>query len=126
MTESRNPSNEEGANGGSTEWNTDTEITYKMISDMFKDYILNEKPGLQRFYKSNTRKGLDEYLEAPVKRALNMARTIMDKGCTWETALSLSLIALYDLVMLLGMNCLPASCPSGPPISFYRPQFLLQ
>ena len=104
------------ANGSSTKGKTSKGIiTSEMISETFKGYILHEKPGLQRFYKADT---LDNDIKEPVERALKMAKTIKGKGCPWETALSLSLIALYDLVMLLGTNCLRA-CSSGHPISFH-------
>lgn len=57
------------------------EITFEMISERFKDYIMDRKPGLQRFYKANTREELDSYLKDPVDRALNMTKDITKKGC---------------------------------------------
>ena len=129
MTKSHHSSDEGEANGFSTKGKAnghsssrertksgitcESEITFNMISNRFKDYILHEKPGLQRFYESNTREGLDDYLKEPVERALHMANTIRHKGCSWETCLSLSLIALYDIVMLIGRNYLPILCSSG-------------
>ena len=129
MTKSHHSSDEGEANGFSTKGKAngrscspegiksgitcESEITFKMISERFKDYILYEKPGLTRFYKSNTSGELDDCLKEPVERALHMANTIRHKGCSWETCLSLSLIALYDIVMLIGRNYLPILCSSG-------------
>jgi hypothetical protein len=36
-------------------------------------------------------------------KAVAMAKVLMEKGCKRETAIQLSILALYDLVLLVGM-----------------------
>jgi hypothetical protein len=95
---------EKPARGKPAEVRSGVEITHDMISEKFQHYILNERPGLQRFYKKDADGSLDRALKGSVDRAVSMINKIMQKRCKWETAFSLSVIALYDVVMLLGMN----------------------
>ena len=80
--------------------------TYVEISKRFTDYIEKEKPGLKRFYRWETKDESDQYLNGPVARGWAMAQQLMDNGCPRETAAALSLLALYDLVVLIGTNYL--------------------
>ena len=82
------------------------QYTYVEISKRFTDYIEKEKPGLKRFYRWGTQDEFDQYLGGPVARGLAMTRQLMDKGCPRESSVALSILTLYDLVILIGKNCL--------------------
>lgn len=94
--------------GGSVRLEDEREpYTVDEILKRFLDYIDMQKPGLKRFYKWGTQGEVDQYLKDPVARGLSMTRKLMDHGCPRETAAALSILALYDLVILIGTNCLP-------------------
>ena len=90
-----------GASGAEDE---PTPYTFAEISKRFTDYIEKERPGLKRFYRWETQSEFDQYLKGPVTRGLAMAQNLTDNGCAWEVAMELSLLALYDLVMLIGTS----------------------
>ena len=74
----------------------------EVISERFKDYIEKQKPGLKQFYKWGTQDEFDQHLKDPATRGSTMIQQLMYHGCPGEVALSLSLLALYDLVILIG------------------------
>ena len=76
------------------------------ISTRFKDYIEKQKLGLKRFYKWETEDEYNSTLKDPVNRGVVMTQQLMANGCPREVAGMLSILALYDLVMLIGTNCL--------------------
>ena len=63
-----------------------------------------EKPGLKRFYKWETQDEFNQYLSDPVTRGIAMIQKVKERGCPEEVAMSLSLLALYDLVVLIGAS----------------------
>lgn len=88
---------------------------FEDIFQRFKIYIEREKPGLKRFYKPDEP---DQHFKDLVTRGLVMTQQLMDDGCPHEESAALSLLALYDLVILIGTNGLrmfvleSRSCPS--------------
>lgn len=66
----------------------------------FQGYIEKRKPGLKRFYKS------DESLKPCATTGSVMTQKLVDSGCPVEVAAELTLLALWDLVVLIGTNCL--------------------
>ena len=81
----------------------------------FQLYVEEEKPGLKRFYKPD---GSDKYLSDCATRSSDMARKLVDWGCPPDVAAELTFLTLWDLVVLIGTNCLHmfvrvlcSSCP---------------
>lgn len=58
-----------------------------------------QKPGLKRFYNPE---GSDQSLNDCAARGSAMTQQLMENGCPREVAAELSLIALWDLVILIG------------------------
>ncbi|KAF8245514.1 hypothetical protein K440DRAFT_646215 [Wilcoxina mikolae CBS 423.85] len=76
-------------------------ITKKHCRDLFKNHFTNERPGLHRFYRGGP---TDEQISAAKKMANNI---ITNLECdSREVALYLSLLTLYDLVILVGYDSL--------------------
>jgi len=77
--------------------------TFEEVSKAFTNYLEQERPGLKRFYRweEKTEDEFDQYLRDPVTRGLAMTRQLMDHGCPRGVAMELSLLALYDLVVLI-------------------------
>ena len=73
------------------------------IFHRFQIYIEKEKPGLKRFYSPD---GIDEGLKECAERGSVMTQKLMAEGCPREVAAELTLLALWDLVVLIGTNCL--------------------
>ena len=71
------------------------------ILTKFKNYIETRKPGLRRFYNTD---GPDGSLKGCATRGSDMTKKLVDRGCPMEVAAELSLLALWDLVVLIGMN----------------------
>lgn len=66
--------------------------------EAYHDYInrfLEAQDGLQRFYEGSK-------LESVVDHAKGMGDKLVNRHCSSELALWLSLLSLYDIVMLLG------------------------
>lgn len=76
---------------------THRDYTHAEIVARFQNYIQRQKPGLQRFYK------LDN-LKEPANKGLAMANGLMKKTCPPEEAAALSVLALWDVVVLVGTN----------------------
>ena len=77
--------------------------TPKEVLQKFKNYIRTRKTGLKRFYNLD---GNDEGLEMCAARGSDMTEKLMAKGCPREVAAELTLLALWDLVVLIGTNFL--------------------
>ena len=69
----------------------------------FKNYIEGQKPGLKRFYKVD---GSEPTLKEASTRGSTMTEGLIKNGCPDEVAAALSVLVLYDLVVLIGTNCL--------------------
>ena len=72
------------------------------ILQKFKNYISGQKCGLKRFYYDSD--GSDEYLRDCAKRGSDMTKKLVGSGCPPEVASELSLLALWDLVVLIGTS----------------------
>lgn len=81
-----------------------TTITADECFTNFKKYITNERPGLSAFYD-------DLALRELAKKAQDMGEKLMVKKCGKEIAMQLSLLTLYDIALLLGLN--PLVCFLG-------------
>lgn len=79
-----------------------SEDTYTKLFTAFID----SKPGLKKFYDSTK-------LAEKVTEAKTMGDKLMADGCGSECALHLSLLTLYDIVMLIGWS-------SSHPIRYTR------
>ena len=77
--------------------------TTQEILQKYKKYIGKRKPGLKRFYDPD---GPDQRLGDCATRGSAMATRLMARGCPWEAAAEFTLLALWDLVVLIGMDCL--------------------
>lgn len=69
-------------------------VAKEEIESRLKDFLNNDKPGVNHFFNGDVSKYLD--------KATTMAANVMKKGCKRETALELSLLALYEVVLLVG------------------------
>ena len=69
----------------------------------FKNYIEGQKPGLKRFYKVD---GSEPTLKEAASRGSTMTEELIKIGCPDEVAAALAVLVLYDLVVLIGTNCL--------------------
>jgi hypothetical protein len=78
------------------EWSKEA-ITKEEIKDRFQSFLESDKPGIAHFFEGD----LSKYIE----KAETMAAAVNKKGCRRETALELSLLALYDVVLLVGKLC---------------------
>ena len=78
------------------------EITAPQISKFLTEYVQETRKGLKRFYKNPT-EDLSEVSDR-IKRAVEMAN-ILRRTSGREIALMLTILVLYDLVMLIGMYC---------------------
>lgn len=74
-----------------------TTITVDECFTNFKKYITNERPGLSAFYD-------DLALHEVAKKAQDMSEKLLVKKCGKEIAMQLSLLTLYDIALLLGLN----------------------
>jgi hypothetical protein len=63
----------------------------------FKDYLETERKSLKTFYK-------DEDIPKLGEKAKTMFGALIELGCKKETAQQLTLLTLYDIVMLIGLN----------------------
>lgn len=59
--------------------------------------FIKSKPGLEGFYN-------DKALDGKVEKAKEMGDKLMEQGCGGEFAVPLSLLTLYDIVMLIGWS----------------------
>ncbi|KAL0631443.1 hypothetical protein Q9L58_009688 [Maublancomyces gigas] len=87
------------ADKDSTADTVSTVPTFKITEDEcfnnFKKFIKREKSGLKVFYPQ------DEDLKKPASAAKTMVEKLFDLGCKKEVALQLSILILYDMVMLI-------------------------
>ena len=67
----------------------------------FKNYVKTRKPGLKRFYYNED--GSDNFSDC-AKRGSDMTKKLVGIGCPVEVAAELSLLVLWDLVVLIGTN----------------------
>lgn len=72
-------------------------ITAEECLENFNKFIAHEKPGLRSFYDK-------EKLEKLSVNATDMVNKLREKKCGKETSKQLSILCLYDLVMLIGMK----------------------
>jgi hypothetical protein len=81
------------------------ELTSESVRERLVDYITKERRGLLRFYREED---FDQVLAEPIRNGVVMANGLMNSKspCKKETALSLCLLALFDVVMLIGMSSL--------------------
>lgn len=70
--------------------------------------FLDERGGLRRFYEGDR-------LEDAASHAKDMGDQLMGSGCTPEFALCLSLLSLYDIVVLIGAHSLRGGGVCGAP-----------
>ena len=84
-------------------------FTTKDVLHKFKNYVRTGKTGLKRFYNPD---GTDKGLEECAARGSHMTKELMAKGCPREVAAELTILALWDLVVLIGTNCLHLLCYS--------------
>jgi len=75
--------------------------TEKHLVNVYRSFIKFEKPGLDRFYKDDTK------LLEPAAAGVLMIEQLKTRGCSLEMAVRFSVLTLYDLVLLLGRS--PAS-----------------
>ena len=78
-------------------------FTFQEIIYRFQIYIEKGRTGLKRFYNPD---GPDMCLIDCATRGLAMTQKLVDCGCPLEVAADLTLLALWDLVVLIGTNCL--------------------
>lgn len=69
----------------------------------FKNFINTQKNGLKAFYTDEALKDLSDAAAA-------MANKLCEMGCGKETSKQLSLLCLYDIVMLIGMYHATSPC----------------
>lgn len=75
----------------------------KEIGNKLKDVIMNQRKGLQKIY-GRTESDLDRTLEAPIKKGVEMVRSLMSEmACDRETAKDLTVLTLYNVAILIGM-----------------------
>ena len=74
--------------------------TPDQILEVFKLYIKQSKPGLERFYGPDG----SENLRDCAIRGSDMTKKLVGIGCQKEAAGALSLLALWDLVVLIGTD----------------------
>ena len=75
----------------------------KKIGERLKDLIMNQRKGLKNMY-GETEEKLNKSLEAPIKRGEEMARKLItEMGCSREIAIDLTVLALYDVAILIRM-----------------------
>ena len=73
------------------------------IGRRLKDLISNHQRGLGKIY-GETDAELDQRLETPIKKGEEMARKLItEMGCPLEIAKDLTVLALYDVAILIGM-----------------------
>lgn len=73
-----------------------------IASEFYHQHVnsfLGERNGLRRFYESDRLKDAGNH-------AKDMGDQLMDSGCTPELALYLSMLSLYDIVVLIGAHSL--------------------
>ena len=73
------------------------------VLQKFKNYIETRKPDLKRFYCPD---GSDHFLGDCATRGSHMAQKLVGCGCPLDVAAELTLLVLWDLVVLIGANCL--------------------
>ena len=85
------------------EWSKENLILNdEQVSERLKDVIINHRKGLQKMY-GEIEVELDESLKGPIKRGEEMARRLITLGCNTEVAKGLTVLALYDVAILIGM-----------------------
>lgn len=72
-------------------------ITETEVFHHFKDFIADEKKGLEKFYN-------DTSLKTAAKRGKKMIEALQNDGCGKEVAKDMALLTLYDIVILIGKN----------------------
>lgn len=73
------------------------------IGEKLKDLIMNQRKGLKNMY-GETEEELNKSLEVPIKRGEDMARKLVtEMGCSREIAIDLTVLALYDVAILIRM-----------------------
>ena len=73
------------------------------IGERLKDLIMNQRKGLKNMY-GETEEELNNSLEAPITRGEEMARKLItEMGCSREIAIDLTVLALYDVAILIRM-----------------------
>lgn len=83
-----------------------------MLIQCWDDLLKGEKSGIARFFPDKL-EGDPKIAEASVKAA-EMVGKIMQHGCMKETAIQLSLLALYDVVLLVGTFAFPLAAAEMP------------
>lgn len=83
------------ANGSGTDQQPPTQ---EMIIRWWRTLLKSDKRGIAHFYDR------DYDFLAEAARAAQMATKVMKNGCTKEVAIQLSLLALYDVVLLVGTS----------------------
>lgn len=76
---------------------TTLKITDDECFNNFKRFLDKEKKGLRLFYPG------DDDLKKLVPTAKTMVEKLFGLGCKKEVALQLSILILYDMVMLIGL-----------------------
>lgn len=77
--------------------NTDTHnVTEEECFNNFTTFIDSEKQGLRIFYDN-------EALEKLAPRGKSMVEELLVRGCNRQIAMQLSILVLYDMVLLIGM-----------------------
>lgn len=87
---------------------------YKVLQ-IFRNYITAGKPGLKRFYNPD---GSDQYLSDCATRGSAVIQQLMENGCPEQVAAGFSLLALWDLVILIGAGPLRMSVLGSKFLSF--------
>ena len=78
-------------------------ISGQRIGERLKDLIMNRRKGLKNMY-GRTEDELDTSLEEPIRRGEEMARKLIrEMGCSREIAIDLTVLALYDVAILIRM-----------------------
>ena len=73
------------------------------IGERLKDLIMNQRKGLKNMY-GETEEELNKSLEAPIRRGEEMTRKLItEMGCSREIAIDLTVLALYDVAILIRM-----------------------
>ncbi|KAG0641323.1 hypothetical protein HOY80DRAFT_919114 [Tuber brumale] len=71
------------------------------ISAKLRNVILKDRKGLRNMY-GRTEVELDKNLEMPIKMGEEMARKLIrEMGCSYEVAVDLTVLALYDVAILI-------------------------
>jgi hypothetical protein len=68
------------------------------IPETLRTFIREEKPGLEKIVD------MEEVLKLDSKRILDMHEKLLGKGCTLEIAIRFTVLVLYDLVVLVGLD----------------------